>query len=145
MLWGCSAAPTGFAEGQQAPAWSLAVEAVEGGPAREQDLSRPGATTALVFWASWSGASRRELGGVPFEDLDAEVILVNVGEPAGVDKRRSAALAPGASRALDPAPLCDAVGVDRVPLVVVLDPDGRVRYRGSEAQRAFSPTLEPAG
>lgn len=132
-LGGCEDdVPAGPREGQRAPA--LSVPTLDGG--RFTLESAAGRPSVLVFWASWCGPCRKEAPEVAevvraYGDKVA-VVSVNAGEdetkarlaaqqwgitwPVGLDSRRKAQA---------------AYLVDALPLVVIIDGDGLVRYRGN--------------
>jgi thiol-disulfide isomerase/thioredoxin len=90
----------------------------------------------IRFWTSWCGPCRRELpelralaGAAPAR---FDVISINAGEdPLRVRLIAESWDIPGGVAA-DPARLAvDACAVDSVPLALVVDADGLVRYRGT--------------
>jgi len=133
LLAGCSdRVPSGPREGQRAPGFS--VSTLDGGAvSRESTTGKP---VLMVFWASWCGPCRREAEEIrsivgSYGDR-LQVLSINSGEdptkvrltakewgltwPVGLDPRGSV------SRRFE---------VDALPLVLVLDAEGLVRFRGN--------------
>ena len=132
-LGGCSdGVPVGPREGQRAPA--LSVSTLDGASFSLEAVS--GRPAVVVFWASWCGPCRKEAPEVAEVAREygtkVSVISVNAGEddtkarlaakqwgmtwPVGLDPRRKAQT---------------AYAVDALPLVLVIDGEGLVRYRGN--------------
>ena len=131
-LLACDAPETGPQEGLRAPdieATALSGERVD------LDALR-GAPVVVVFWASWCGPCKK---GVPeiaalrehYGDR-VHVVAVNAGEDAAVAARAARDWGITWPVVSDPlAAIARAYAVSAIPLVLVLDADGLVRYRGN--------------
>lgn len=90
----------------------------------------------LVFWASWCLPCRAEVPHVnaiveQYGD-SVEVIGINMGEPVAKALETSRALQMRYPSLLDPeSELSSLWRVHTLPLGVVLDVDGRIRFRGN--------------
>lgn len=131
LAFACSSGPpVGPREGHRAPAFSLTT--LEGTP-----IEVPAASPSLVvFWASWCGPCRREakeIAGI-VESYGSRVSVVSVNSGEDPTKARLAAEQWGMSWpvALDPrGQVSAAYELTAVPLVLVIDAQGVVRYRGN--------------
>lgn len=132
-LHGCGTSlPVGPREGQQAPAFRVATlggEAVS----LESAADRP---SVLVFWASWCGPCRREAAevGQLVESYGSTVQVVSINSGEDPTKARLTAEQWGMTWpvGLDPSgQVSRAFEVDAIPLVVILDAAGVVRFRGN--------------
>lgn len=132
MLASCAPGPAdGVQVGQRAPtleAVSLSGDAVDTSAYR-------GKPVVLLFWASWSGATRALAPALAARrdqaDGRAVWVAVNTGEDARVAVRAASTLGiPGAVVADTDGRVRAQFAVDRVPTVIVLDPEGVVRHRG---------------
>ena len=124
--------PEGPQEGQRAPDFTanqmdgstFQLEAVRGKP------------TVLVFWASWCGPCRKEAPDVArvAKSYGSRVNLVgiNAGESLEVAKRTAPQLGITWPVVLDPqGAIQSQYQVTGIPLVLVLDAEGRVRHRNN--------------
>ena len=124
--------PEGPQEGQRAPDFTanqmdgstFHLEAVRGKP------------TVLVFWASWCGPCRKEAPDVArvAKSYGSRVNLVgiNAGESLEVAKRTAPQLGITWPVVLDPkGAIQSQYQVTGIPLVLVLDAEGRVRHRNN--------------
>lgn len=132
----CARPPEGPHPGQRLPA--LELMGLDGAAL---GLPRAGRPAVLRFWTSWCGPCRRELpelGALAEAHGEAvDVVSINAGE----DPVRARLIAeswaiPGVVALDVERAAVSACAVDAVPLALVVDGDGLVRYRG--------PTL-PAG
>jgi thiol-disulfide isomerase/thioredoxin len=124
--------PVGPREGQQAPAVEVAL--LEGGQwSLDVAAGRP---AVLVFWASWCGPCRKEAPEVAevvraYGDKVA-VVSINAGEDPTKARLAAEQWKLTWPVALDPRRKAQsAYEVDALPLVLVLDGTGLVRYRGN--------------
>jgi len=124
--------PEGPREGLRAPSFETTL--VDGSPIRSTDLDdKP---TVLVFWASWCGPCMQEVPQI--EELHRSmgdtihVLAVNGGEPG--ETVASTVHHKGITYpvAMDPGGrIQQRFEVQSIPLVVILDRDRIVRYRGN--------------
>jgi thiol-disulfide isomerase/thioredoxin len=132
MLVACDSTPVGPYEGQQAP--SLRGTALNGAPV---DLSRlQGKPTVVVFWASWCGPCKKEAPEVvklarSYGDR-VHILGVNAGEDLRTVQRTAKAWGMSWPVVSDgDGSLMKRFKVRGVPLVLILDKDGRVRHRNN--------------
>ena len=130
---GCGSGPrVGPREGRQAPSFSLQTLSGES-VSVPSELDIP---SLVVFWASWCGPSRREAGEIAgiVRSYGSKVSVVSVNSGEDATKASLAAKQWGMTWpvALDPrGRVSSAYEVTAVPLVLVIDADGVVRYRGN--------------
>ena len=132
VLLACPTVSTGVREGELAPAFE--APDLAGHPVELAELR--GKPALLVFWASWCQPCLTkvpELNGIAAFYGDGLTVL-------GLNQRESVAEALAAAQRtgmtyrnlVDPA---GAIGttyqVSSIPLVLVLDAEGRIRYRGN--------------
>ena len=135
LLWlalACSTTPTGVHEGELAPAFE--APDLAGGELSLSELR--GKPALVVFWASWCEPCLQEVPELnkiaAFYGDGLTVLGVNQGETA--ERALGAAQTTGMSyrSLLDPTgTIGSTYEVRSIPLVVVLDADGRIRYRGN--------------
>ncbi len=130
---GCGqVAPSGPFEGLSAP--QFVAPLAGGGSQSLSDLR--GKPVVLVFWASWCGPCRYE---VPHVNAlvqgagdTAHVLGVNAGEDQNTAAEAIEVLGMKYPSVLDlNGSIVRAYQAQSLPLVIVLDPQGRVRYRGN--------------
>ncbi len=139
----CGGGERGVREGQVAP--SFQALGLDGQPVGLDDFA--GRPAVVVFWASWCGACMEEAPRI--EELSrayrdrVAVLGINMGE----DPRKvlAAVQARGLTWpvALDlDRSLAGRFRVSTIPLVLVLDAEGRIRYRGNGLPRRVSALLD---
>ena len=133
-LWaGCTGdVPVGPREGQRAPSFS--VDALDGQTFSLETMA--GKPALIVFWASWCGPCRREAEAVRgiVQSYGERLVVLSINSGEDPTKVRLSAREWGLSWpvGLDPrGRVSRAFEVDALPLVVVLDAEGRVRFRGN--------------
>ena len=135
LLWfmfACSGIPEGPQEGQRAP--DFTAPRMDGSMLRLDDYR--GKPTVLVFWASWCGPCRKEAPDVARVAKSygqrVNLVSVNAGESVDVAKRVAPQLGITWPVVLDPKGSIQAqYQVNGIPLVLVLDAEGRVRHRNN--------------
>ncbi len=132
LLLACSTGPTGVREGEVAPAFE--APDLAGHVVALSDLR--GKPALVVFWASWCKpclAEVPELNKIAAFYGDGLTVLgVNQGETG--ERALAAAQQTGMTyrTLLDPTGTVGGTyAVSSIPLVLVLDADGRIRYRGN--------------
>ena len=130
-LLACDRPSVGPYEGRLAP--EIGALDLEGHAVTVDALS--GKPTVVVFWASWCGPCRKETPEVAALHADygdrVHVVGVNAGEQATKAKTASTQLGMTWPVVLDPdGAVQRRYQVSAIPLVVVLDAQGLVRYRG---------------
>ncbi|MEE2750567.1 MAG: TlpA disulfide reductase family protein [Myxococcota bacterium] len=133
FLWGCvGPSPTGVLEGEVAP--QTKGGALDGSTVVVQ--SEGGRPALLVFWASWCLPCRAEVPHVnaiveQYGDR-VEVIGINMGEPEAKVRESAQALGMRYPTLVDPqSEISSLWRVRSLPLGVVLDANGRIRFRGN--------------
>ena len=131
-LLACDTPEIGPQEGRRAP--DIEATALSGARVDLSDLR--GAPVVLVFWASWCGPCKKEVPELrALREHYGErihVVSVNAGEDPAIAAR--AAREWGLAWPVVPdttASIARAYAVSAIPLVLILDADGRVRYRGN--------------
>ena len=127
-----SEVPTGPREGKRSPRFSIAT--LDGGSASlTLEDARP---SLVVFWASWCGPCRREATEVA-EIVQSygdrlQVVSINSGEDTTKVKLAAREWGMTWPVGLDPqGTVSRTFEVDALPLVLVIDRDGMVRFRGN--------------
>ena len=132
MLGGCVGTEVGPFEGRTAPSF-------EGSTLSGQTLTigeLRGRPTMMVFWASWCGPCRTEAPDVArvaqsYGDR-IHVVGVNAGEDPSVAMAASRQMNMSWPVVLDSSgAIRNAYKVSSIPLVLVIDADGRVRHRNN--------------
>jgi len=148
LLTACAAGPPdGVAVGERAP--TLSEVGLDGRVVSSDDP--PDTPTVLVFWASWSGASRAlapaliEARGLLGDQV--QWVGINAGEDATSAQARAPALGLAGPILSDRGgALQRQFGVPGVPYIVVLDAGGVVRHRGAGLPSDVPSLLDgPAG
>ncbi len=134
-------AGVGIREGQLAPSFSALT--VDGKATTLEDLA--GKPAVLVFWASWCGPCRAEMPHVNELVRDygdrITVLGINMGEDPGTVSKMGAAM--DYPSLLDPtSTIASRYAVSSIPLVVVLDAEGRIHYRGNGLPRRAHALLD---
>jgi len=119
-------------EGQQAPAFE-APRMNGGGFSLSEVRGRP---TVVVFWASWCGPCRKEAPEVvrvaKSYGKQVNIVGINAGERGDVAKRAAIQMGITWPVVMDPdGSIQSQYQVTGIPLVLVLDSDGRVRHRNN--------------
>ena len=133
VLLGCGKmTPAGPYEGLAAP--SFVAPLADGGSLSLAKLQ--GKPVVLVFWASWCGPCRYEVPHVNQLHRgvgdSAHVIGINAGEDQATVLEGIKVMGIEYPVVLDAnMSIQKAYEATALPLVLVLDPDGRVRYRGN--------------
>ncbi len=135
LLWfmfACSGIPEGPQEGQRAPNFS--APRMDGSMLRLDDYR--GKPTVLVFWASWCGPCRKEAPDVARVAKSygqrVNLVSINAGENVDVAKRAAPQLGITWPVVLDlKGTIQSKYQVNGIPLVLVLDAEGRVRHRNN--------------
>ena len=129
---GQACVPEGPREGMRGP--SIETSLVDGTPIKSKDLG--GKPTVLVFWASWCGPCMMEVPQIAALHKSVgdtvNIVGINGGESETTVTNTVAHMHMTWPVALDPTGAIQrAWEVQSIPLVVILDPDWRVRYRGN--------------
>ena len=132
VLVACGGIPEGPQEGQRAPSFTAAR--MDGGTITLDDYR--GKPTVLVFWASWCGPCRKEAPDVVRVAKSygnrVNLVGINAGESVDVAKRAAPQLGITWPVVLDPkGKIQSQYEVTGIPLVMILDADGRVRHRNN--------------
>ena len=95
-----------------------------------------GRPTVMVFWASWCGPCRKEAPDIVRVSKSygnqVNIVGINAGEPIDVAKRAAVQMGITWPVVMDAAGSLQAkYNVTGIPLVLVLDADGRVRHRNN--------------
>lgn len=132
MLVACDSTPVGPHEGQQAPS----LRGTSLGGASVDLSSLKGKPTVVVFWASWCGPCKKEAPEVvklarSYGDR-VHILGVNAGEDLPTAQRAAKAWGMSWPVVSDgDGSLMKRFKVRGVPLVLILDKDGRVRHRNN--------------
>ncbi len=128
----CSSVSTGVLEGERAV--DFTAEALSG-PSRSLTDQR-GRPLVLAVWASWCGPCREEVPELnkvaAFYGDDLQVLGLNTGETIEVAREAARSLDMAYPSLVDPdGAIAGRYQVSTVPLVLVLDRAGVIRYRGN--------------
>jgi cytochrome c biogenesis protein CcmG/thiol:disulfide interchange protein DsbE len=128
----CSGPEVGPREGRRAP--GIDAQTLDGADFDLSDLR--GAPVVVVFWASWCGPCRQEAPEIAALERHygdrVRFVSVNAGEDPAVAKRAAEQWGITWPVVTDPRGAASrAFEVSAIPLVLVLDADGLVRYRGN--------------
>ena len=132
FLLACNGPGIGPREGMRAP--ELGQSDTDGHTITLADLK--GKPALVVFWASWCGPCRHETPAVAkvaqsYQDR-IHVVGVNAGEDVATVKEAASELGITWPVLLDPQnSLQRRYNVDAIPLMLVFDKDGLIRYRGN--------------
>ena len=131
-LCACGGTPEGPQEGQRAP--SFEAPRMDGSTLKLSDYR--GKPTVLVFWASWCGPCRKEAPDVvrvaKSYGQRVNIVSINAGESMDVAKRAAPQLGITWPVVLDPkGAIQSQYQVTGIPLVMILDAEGRVRHRNN--------------
>lgn len=131
-LLACDSPEIGPQEGKRAP--DIEAAALSGDAVDLDDWR--GTPVVVVFWASWCGPCRQEVPELA--SLQAHygqrvrIVSVNAGEDPAVAARAVREWGIAWPVVPDPtAAIARAYAVSAIPLVLVLDAEGVVRYRGN--------------
>jgi cytochrome c biogenesis protein CcmG/thiol:disulfide interchange protein DsbE len=129
---GCGGAPAGPHEGQQAPVFE--ATRMNGSKTALNDFR--GRPTVMVFWASWCGPCRKEAPEVARVAKSygprIHMLGINAGEPMAAAKRAAGQMGITWPVVMDPdGSIQGKYQVTGIPLVLILDAEGRVRHRNN--------------
>ena len=128
----CGGTPVGPMEGQQAPVFE--AQRMNGDKVSLAEFR--GQPTVLVFWASWCGPCRKEAPDVvrvaKSYGKKVNIVGINAGERGDVAKRAAREMGITWPVVMDSdGSIQSQYKVAGIPLVLVLDSDGRVRHRNN--------------